>query len=119
MQRFRDPVCISGSECAEMTFTGGATNHQHTHGQKSWKFFADGIDYASCSTGNSFHQILLHKKEGLNAAHLAGEIAQNQVLIFKIVRQCFLDDFVEAMVLAAVAKGVGPVFVLLKIVWRD
>ena len=102
-----------------MTFTGGAANHQHTHGEKPRKFFADGINQPSCPAWNSFHQILLHKKERLDAAYLAGEIAQDEVLIFEIIGQRFLDDSVEAMVFAAVVKGAGPVFILLQLVGRD
>ena len=99
-----------------MTFTGGATNHQHAHGEKAGKFSADGINQPSCPAWNSFHQILLHKKERLDAAYFAGEVTQDQVLIFEIIGQCFLNDFVEAMVFAAVVKSVGPVFILPKLI---
>src|SRR5207248_11284795 len=102
-----------------MTFTSGAADHQHAHGEEPRKFFSNGIYQPSCPARNSFYQILLHKKERLDAAHLAGEIAQNQVLIFEIIVQRFFDDFVEAMVFAAVMKGAGPVFILLKLVRRD
>src|SRR5437660_11848316 len=102
-----------------MTFTGGAADHQHTQGEKPRKFFPNRINQPLCPARNSFYQILLHKKERLDAAYLAGEIAQDQVLIFEIIGQCFLDDSVEAMVFAAVVKGAGPVFILLKLVRRD
>src|SRR5438874_389550 len=102
-----------------MTFTGGAADHQHAHGEKAGKFFANGFNQSADTAWNSFHQILLHQKERLNAAHLAGQIAQDQVFVFKIIGQRFLDDFVEAMVFAAVVKGAGPVFVLPKLVGRD
>src|SRR5437016_3893639 len=119
MQRFRNPERIGGSESAEMTFTGGAADHQHSHGEKPRKFFTNRINHSPCSARNSFYQILLHKKERLDAAHLCGEIAQDQVLIFEIIGQCFLDDFIEAMVFAAVVKSAGPVFILLKLAGRD
>ena len=102
-----------------MTFTGGAADHQHTHGEEPGKSFTNRIHQSPRPARNSFYQILLHKKERLDAAHLSGEIAQDQVLIFEIVGQCFLNDFVEAMVFAAVVKGAGPVFILLKFVGRD
>src|SRR5438067_12723151 len=102
-----------------MTFTSGAADHQHAHGEEPWKFFSNGIYQPSCPARNSFYQTLLHKKERLDAAHLSGESAQDQVLIFEIIGQCFLNDFVEAMVFAAVVKGAGPVFILLKLVGRD
>ncbi len=102
-----------------MTFTGGAADHQHAHGEKPGKFSPNGIYQPSRPAWNSFYQILLHKKERLDAAHLSVEIAQDQVLIFEIIGQCFLNDFVEAMVFAAVVKGAGPVFILLKLVGRD
>src|SRR5437667_10892763 len=63
--------------------------------------------------------MLLHKKERLDAAHPSGEIAQDQVLIFEIIGQCLLNDFVEAMVFAAIVKSAGPVFILLKLIGRD
>src|SRR5437899_10683804 len=85
-----------------MTFTSGAADHQHTHGEKSRKFFTNRINQPPWPARNSFHQILLHKKERLDAAHLSGEIAQDQVLIVEIIGQCLLNDFVEAMVFAAV-----------------
>src|SRR5438128_3859057 len=102
-----------------MTFTSGAADHQHAHGEEPWKFFSNGIYQPSCPARNSFHQSLLHKKERLDAAHPSGEIAQDQVLIFEIIGQCLLNDFVEAMVFAAVAKSAGPVFILLKLMGRD
>jgi hypothetical protein len=68
----------------------------------------------SNSTGNPFDQVLLHEKERLNAADVAGEISQNQILVFEIVRQRVFDDFVEAMILAAIAEGVPPLFALLQ-----
>jgi hypothetical protein len=102
-----------------MTFTGGAADHQNAHGEKSRKFFTNRINQPPGSARNSFHQILLHKKERLDAAHLSGEIAQDQVLIFEIIGQCLLNDFVEAMVFAAVVKGAWPVFILLKLIGRD
>src|SRR4026207_762428 len=102
-----------------MTFTSGAADHQNAHGEKSRKFFTNRINQPPGSARNSFHQILLHKKERLDAAHLSGEIAQDQVLIFEIIGQCFLNDFVEAMVFAAIVKSAGPVFILLKLIGRD
>src|SRR4029077_3242724 len=39
--------------------------------------------------------------------------------IFKIIGQCFLNDFVEAMVFATVVKSVGPVLILPKLIGRD
>ena len=102
-----------------MTFTSGAADHQHTHGEKSRKFFTNRINQPPWPARNSFHQILLHKKERLDAAHPSGEIAQDQVLIFEIIGQCLLNDFVEAMVFAAVVKSVGPVFILPKLIGRD
>lgn len=102
-----------------MTFTGGAADHQHAHGEKSRKFFTNRINQPPWPARNSFHQILLHKKERLDATHPSGEIAQDEVLIFEIIGQCFLNDFVEAMVFAAIVKSAGPVFILLKLVGRD
>lgn len=102
-----------------MTFTSGAADHQHTHGEKSRKFFTNRINQPPWPARNSFHQILLHKKERLDAAHLSGEIAQDQVLIVEIIGQCLLNDFVEAMVFAAVVKSVGPVFILPQLIGRD
>src|SRR5258708_15901989 len=102
-----------------MTFTGGAGDHQHAHSEKSRKFFTSRINQPPWPTRNSFHQILLHKKERLDATHLSGQIAQNQVLIFEIIGQCFLNDFVEAMVCAPVVKSVGPVLILPKLIGRD
>src|SRR5437762_13670667 len=96
-----------------MTFTSGAADHQHTHGEKSRKFFTNRINQSPWPARNSFHQILLYKKERLDAAHLSGEIAQNQVLIVEIIGQCLLNDFVEAMVFAAVVKSAGPVSIFL------
>jgi len=37
----------------------------------------------------------------------------------EIIGQCLLNDFVEAMVFAAVVKSVGPVFILPKLIGRD
>src|SRR6266513_2943042 len=102
-----------------MTFTSGAADHQNAHGEKSRKFFTNRINQPPGSARNSFHQILLHKKERLDAAHLSGEIAQDQVLVFEIIGQCLLNDFVEAMVFAAIVKSAGPVFILLKLIGRD
>ena len=102
-----------------MTFTSGAADHQHTHGEKSRKFFANRINQPPWPARNSFYQILLRKKERLDAARLSGEIAQDQVLIVEIIVQCLLNDFVEAMVFAAVVKSVGPVFILPKLIGRD
>src|SRR6266550_9363864 len=102
-----------------MTFTGGAADHQHTHGEKPGKFFTNRINEPSCPARNSFNQILLHKKERLDAAHFSGEIAQDQVLIFEIIGQCLLNDFVEAMVFATVVKSVGPVLILPKLIGPD
>src|SRR5438552_15558019 len=102
-----------------MTFTGGAADHQHAHGEKPGKFSPNGIYQPSCSAWNSFYQILLHKKERLDAAHLSVEIAQDQVLIFEIIGQCFLHDFVLAMVFESVVNGAGLVLVLLKLVRRS
>src|SRR5437868_14259305 len=102
-----------------MTFTSGAADHQHTHGEKSRKFFTNRINQPPWPARNSFHQILLHKKERLDAAHLSGEIAQDQVLIVEIIGQCLLNDFVEAMVFAAVVKSVGTVYILQKLIGRD
>ena len=102
-----------------MTFTGGAADHQYAHSEKSGKFFANRINQPPWPARNSFYQILLRKKERLDAAHLSGEIAQDQVLIVEIIGQCLLNDFVEAMVFAAVVKSVGPVFILPQLVGRD
>src|SRR5207248_2738963 len=102
-----------------MTFTSGAADHQHAHGEEPRKFFSNGIYQPSCPARNSFYQILLHKKERLDAAHLSGAVAQDQVLIFEIIGQCLFNDFVEAMVFAAVVKGAGPVFILPQLIGRD
>jgi hypothetical protein len=64
--------------------------------------------------GNSFGQVLLDEKERLNATDVAGEIPQNQILVFEIVRQRVFDDFIEAMIFAAVAESVAPIFALLE-----
>ena len=63
---------------------------------------------------NSFDQVLLDEKERLNATDVAGEIPQNQILVFEIVRQRVFDDFIEAMIFAAVAESVAPIFALLE-----
>src|SRR5207248_10077330 len=102
-----------------MTFTSGAADHQHAHGEKSREFFTNRINQPPWAARKSFHQILLHKKERLDAAHLSRQIAQDQVLIFEIIGQCLLNDFVEAMVFAAIVKSAGPVFILLKLIGRD
>ena len=47
-----------------MTFTSGAADHQHAHGEKSRKFFTNRINQPPWPARNSFHQILLHKKKG-------------------------------------------------------
>src|SRR5437868_14114119 len=99
-----------------MTFTSGAADHQHAHGEEPWKFFSNGIYQPSCPARNSFYQILLNKKERLDAAHLSGEIVQDQVLIFEIIGKCFFNDFVEEMVFAAVVTGDESVINLLKLV---
>ena len=64
--------------------------------------------------GNSFDQVLLDEKERLNATDVAGEIPQNQILVFEIVRQRVFDDFIEAMIFAAIAESVAPVLALLE-----
>ena len=66
------------------------------------------------TAGKSFDQVLLDEKERLNATDVAGEIPQNQVLIFEIVRQRVFDDFIETMIFAAIAESVAPVFALLE-----
>src|SRR5437667_3198734 len=119
MPRFGDTDCISRGEGAEMTFTSGAPDHQHAHGEEPRKFFTNRINQQPRPSRNSFYQILLHKKERLDAAHLSGAVAQDQVLIFEIIGQCLFNDFVEAMVFAAVVKGAGPVFILPQLIGRD
>ena len=66
------------------------------------------------TAGKSFDQVLLDEKERLNATDVAGEIPQNQILVFEIVRQRVFDDFIETMIFAAIAESVAPVFALLE-----
>ena len=61
---------------------------------------------------------MLDEKEWLNAANLAGDIAQNEITVYKIVRQGLFYDFIEAVVLAASLKSARPIFILPQFVRR-
>src|SRR5437867_10760795 len=91
-----------------MTFAGGASHHQHAHGQKARKFFSDKIDNRTEFSGHTFDQILADEKYRLDCANISDAVFEQQVAMLKIVGQRLLDDFVEAMILALVLKRALP-----------
>src|SRR4051812_17978868 len=90
-----------------MSFARRVSDHEQAHGQEPRETPPDFIDRAA-QRRNSFHEILLHEENRLDAAHAAGGILEKEIMVHEIRAERVRDDFVKAMVLGFARKRESP-----------
>jgi hypothetical protein len=107
VQRGRYPWFILRDTGGQMPFASSVPDHEQSHREKTRKPSAHNFD-GGPERRDSFHEILPHEENRLNAAHLAGRILEPEVMVIETWAERVSHDLIKAMVLRFSFEGMFP-----------
>ena len=106
----RHRLAVGRIDDAEVSFAGGAADHEHFHARKAREPAPDGGDPGAPPRAQAGGEVLIGKKHRLQRTGPAGPVAQKQVAVMEIrLPDRRLAELVVTPILGALAEGGLPI----------